>query len=112
MYLELMRKAYNKYHDASFSGSRKSTGRRDLYLAMLNLFLYVSSIKRPVSLLEKLLWDLSEEVDLEAAESTLLCSLPHFPDQACRIKRHIPQTLGVQLNDSPNLLSLPGSCLL
>ena len=111
MYLESMRERYNEYHDTSFNGSRKSTGRRHLYLALLNLFLYVSSIKRPASLLEELLGDLSEEVDLDAAESTLSCSHPHFPDQACRFKRHIPQTLGVQLNDSPNLLILPGSCL-
>ena len=78
MYLELMREGYNEYHDASFNGSRKSTGRRHLYLALLNLFLYVSSIKRPASLLEELLWDLSEEVDLDDAESTVSCSHPHY----------------------------------
>lgn len=56
MNLELIEEeGENEHHNVSISGTRKLIGRGELQLALLNLFLYISSIKRPASILEELL---------------------------------------------------------
>lgn len=68
MYLELTREGDNEHHHAIFNGTRKFIGRGELWLAMINLFLYVFSITRPASVLEELIWNLFEEVDQDPSE--------------------------------------------